>query len=101
MTRQVAVDYIEHGVIVNAVAPGRILTGRLGSRTRPTYDDGGELPADELEELLASEARTPHSRLGRLGVPTDVAKAAVFLASDYASFIVGETLFVDGGYMAC
>ena len=59
------------------------------------------MPNGEVDALNSSESRTPHARLGRLGVPSDVAKAAAFLASDYASFIVGETLLVDGGYMAC
>ena len=112
MTRQVAVDYIDRGIIVNAVAPGRILTGRMGSRMRPSStshyrnstDDNlstEQLPLSEEESLVSSESRTPYARLGRLGAPVDVAKAAAFLASDDASYIVGETLLVDGGYLAC
>jgi NAD(P)-dependent dehydrogenase (short-subunit alcohol dehydrogenase family) len=111
MTRQVAVDYIDRGIIVNAVAPGRILSGRIGSRMRSasnsstkimTCDNHNreELAPSEVESLVASESRTPFSRLGRLGAPVDVAKAAAFLASDDASYIVGETLLVDGGYIA-
>lgn len=49
---------------------------------------------------MASESRTPYARLGRLGAPVNVAKASVFLALDDASYIVGETLLVDGGYIA-
>ena len=45
------------------------------------------------------QARTPHGAL-RLGLPRDVASAVAFLASDDASFIVGENLMVDGGYKA-
>lgn len=91
-TRQVACDYISQGIVVNAVAPGRILTGRPGSRL------DAQSPHEE-SELLASFARTPHGSL-RLGCPQDVASAVAFLASDDASFIVGENLMVDGGYMA-
>ena len=114
MTRQVAIDYIDKGIIVNAVAPGRILTGRVGSRKclsdksslqNDSSDLKGacsdELPPSEVKSLIESESRTPYSRLGRLGSPSDVAKAVAFLASDDASFIVGETLLVDGGYLAC
>ena len=94
MTRQIAAEYISEGIVVNAVAPGRIMTGRPGSRM------GGEgFTADEEHENQLSLARTPHGAL-RLGLPRDVATAVAFLASDDASFIVGENLMVDGGYTA-
>ena len=83
MTRQIAGDYGGQGIVCNAVAPGKILTGKP---PRPNED-----------ELLAySHARTPWLRLGR---PQDVA-GAVCLASDEASYINGENLMVDGGWMA-
>jgi glucose 1-dehydrogenase len=84
LTRQLAVDFAQHGIIVNAIAPGKILT----------------TPLDEpdTEEVLAySRARTPFPRLGR---PEDVAAAAVFLASDESTYISGTNLLVDGGWMA-
>ncbi len=84
MTRQIAVDYAEQGIICNAVAPGRILTGK-------------EIPEDGPDPLDYAERRTPLPRLGR---PEDVARAVTFLASDDASFITGENLMVDGGWMA-
>lgn len=84
ITRQVAVDYAEDHIICNAVAPGRILTGK------PTGGPGN----DPIEY---SEMRTPMPRLGR---PTDVAHAALFLASDEATYITGHNLMVDGGWMA-
>lgn len=84
MTRQIAGDYAEHGIVCNAVAPGKILTGRGGGATAP-------------EVLEYSHVRTPWPRLGR---PTDIANAALFLASDEATFITGENLMVDGGWMA-
>ena len=84
LTRQVAADYAADGIICNAVAPGKIITGQ-----------GGRL----LDEAVLARARqrTPWPRLGR---PDDVARAALFLASAEASFITGINLEVDGGWMA-
>lgn len=84
ITRQIAVDYAPHGIICNAVAPGKILTGKSGR-------------AVESKWLDYSRARTP---MPRFGEPGDVASAALFLASDEATFITGENLLVDGGWMA-
>jgi NAD(P)-dependent dehydrogenase (short-subunit alcohol dehydrogenase family) len=84
LTRQVAVDFGRRGIMVNAIAPGKILT----------------VPKDEpdTDEVLAySHSRTPFSRLGR---PDDVAGAAVWLASDECSYVSGINLLVDGGWMA-
>ncbi len=82
LTRQLAVDYGPRGVLVNAVAPGKILTGS---------------PEQQSPETLEySHARTPFFRLGR---PDDVAVAALFLASD-ATYVSGVNLLVDGGWMA-
>ena len=71
-------------IICNAVAPGKILTGKGGRAVEPRWID-------------YSHARTPLPRLGR---SEDVANAALFLASDEATFITGENLMVDGGWMA-
>ena len=84
MTRQIAADYATDGIICNAVAPGKILTGKGGDAMTP-------------EALAYSRARTPMPRLGR---PEDVANAALFLASDEATYITGENLMVDGGWRA-
>jgi len=84
LTRQVAVDYARRGIVCNAVAPGKILTGKTGRAIEPRWLD-------------YSRARTPWPRLGR---PEDVAGAALFLASDDASYLTGENLLVDGGWMA-
>ena len=84
LTRQVAVDYGPQGIIVNAIAPGKILT-------RPADEP------DSPEVLAYSHSRTPFARLGR---PDDVAAAAVFLASDECSYVSGTNLLVDGGWMA-
>lgn len=84
ITRQIAADYAKHGIICNAVAPGKILTGKGGRAVEPRWLD-------------YSRRRTP---MPRLGEPRDVANAALFLASDEASFITGENLLVDGGWMS-
>jgi NAD(P)-dependent dehydrogenase (short-subunit alcohol dehydrogenase family) len=81
MTRQIAADYGKDSIICNAVAPGKILTGKGGRAVEPRWID-------------YSHQRTPLPRLGR---PDDVANAALFLASDEAGFITGVTLPVDGG----
>jgi NAD(P)-dependent dehydrogenase (short-subunit alcohol dehydrogenase family) len=84
LTRQVAVDYAKENIVCNAVAPGKILTGKTGRAIEPRWID-------------YSYARTPMPRLGR---SEDVANAVLFLASDEATFITGENLMVDGGWMA-
>jgi glucose 1-dehydrogenase len=84
LTRQVAVDFARRGIIVNAIAPGKILT-------RPADEP------DTPEVLAYSHSRTPFSRLGR---PDDVASAALYLASDECSYVSGTNLLVDGGWMA-
>ncbi len=84
MTRQIAVDHADDLVVCNAIAPGKIITGKPGV-------------ANDPDALDYSRSRTPWPRLG---VPRDVAGAALFLASDMASYITGVNLLVDGGWMA-
>ncbi|MCA1284097.1 SDR family NAD(P)-dependent oxidoreductase [Salipiger bermudensis] len=84
MTRQIAADYGPHQIVSKAVAPGKILTGKGGRAVEPRWID-------------YSKQRTPWPRLG---TPDDVARAALFLASDEATYLTGHTLFVDGGWMA-
>ena len=80
----VARELAGRGVTCNAVAPGKILTGKPGVAQDPA-------------KLAYAEARTPMPRFGR---PSDVASAALFLASDDCSFMTGENVLVDGGWMA-
>ncbi len=89
MTRCMALDLAPHRIRVNSVCPGCIFTSasereieRLGMTT---------------EDWLAS-ASAKHM-LGRVGQPVEVANAVLFLASSEASFITGEHLMVDGGYI--
>ncbi len=79
LTRQLAAE-LAPGVRVNALAPGLVKTDMARALWEPN------------EEAIAS-----HLPLGRLGEPQDVAGAALFLASDAASWITGHTLVVDGG----
>ena len=83
LTHQLAVDYGRRGILVNAIAPGKIMTGS------PEQDNP--------RATAYSHERTPFSRLGR---PDDVAGAAAFLASDDALYVSGTNLLVDGGWMA-
>src|SRR5262245_37805975 len=83
LTRTMAVELAHHHITVNAIAPAQIDT-RL---TR-------ELPED------ARQRRVDRIPMGRFGEPEEVAKAALFLASDDASYDTGHTLAVDGGYLA-
>jgi glucose 1-dehydrogenase len=85
MTRQIAVEHGRDGIICNAVAPGKIITGTPG-----------DLSQDEAS-LAYVRSRTPFSRLGE---PTDVSSAVAFLASDQAAYVSGINLLVDGGWMA-
>ncbi len=83
LTRSAATDYAPHNIRVNAICPGAIAT-----RISP-------LPGTEVYERQIS--KTP---LGRVGQPREVAYAALFLASDEASYITGAVLPVDGGWTA-
>ncbi len=86
LTRQVAVEYAPMNVRVNAVIPGTILTP-MNERIVRESPNGAEIEAEWL-------AMHPVNRLGR---PEEVANAIVWLASDEASFVTGESLRVDGG----
>lgn len=84
ITRQIATDYAKQGIICNAVAPGKIMTGKGGREDDPAW-------------VALWQSRTP---LPRLGQPEDVARAALWLASDEATFVTGINLMVDGGWSA-
>ncbi|WIX77987.1 SDR family oxidoreductase [Amycolatopsis carbonis] len=84
LTRQIAAEYAGRGIVCNAVAPGKIETGPSPRAGDPAW-----------QEYWTS--RTPWPRLGR---PEDVARAALYLAGDDASYITGTTLMVDGGWTA-
>jgi NAD(P)-dependent dehydrogenase (short-subunit alcohol dehydrogenase family) len=89
LTRQVAVQYAGTGVRCNCVCPGTVDSPWVG-RLLDAADD----PAAARSALVA---RQP---VGRLGDPSEVARAAVYLASDAADFITGSALVIDGGMSA-
>jgi len=87
LTQSMAYELGEHGIRVNAIAPGYI-----DSRTpKPGAPPPGE-PGD-------TDKVTSCSPMRRVGVPQDIANAVAFLVSDKASFITGQCLTVDGGFM--
>src|SRR5205814_10089168 len=83
MTRSMAIDLAPFGIRVNVVGPGAIHTEE--------FEEQGE------EARLRRGQTVP---LGRVGYPEDIAGAVAFLASDDASYITGQVLYVDGGVLA-
>jgi NAD(P)-dependent dehydrogenase (short-subunit alcohol dehydrogenase family) len=90
LTRQMALDYAAENIRVLAVCPGTIDTEMV--RT------AAALEPDGVESALARFGRS--HPLGRIGTGQDIANVVLFLASDAASFMTGEYVCVDGGYMA-
>ena len=84
-TKAAALGLAEHGIRVNAIGPGSIMTEIL---KKVMTDDAAR------RNVLS---RTP---LGRLGEPDEIASVALFLASDMASYMTGQTLYPDGGRLA-
>jgi len=84
LTKSLAVSLADHGIRVNGVAPGLIKTPLTAGLHHSS--DGGMVAHYEKKILLQ-----------RLGTPEDVAGAAVFLCSNAASYITGETIIIDGG----
>ena len=88
LTRNMAIDYARKGIRVNAICPGFIDTPLL----RSTLDIEGMA---QIKEKI----REAH-QLGRFGLPEEIANAVLFMASEEASFVTGQALPVDGGYLA-
>jgi NAD(P)-dependent dehydrogenase (short-subunit alcohol dehydrogenase family) len=85
MTREIAVEYARTGIRCNALCPGPIETTLLLA-----------LLSDETKK----QRRFVHIPMGRLGHAEELAKAALFLASDDSSYMTGASLIVDGGITA-
>jgi len=83
LTKVAALDYAAQGIRVNAIAPGPILTERL------------EAAGEEMQHRAGMAMP-----MRRIGLPAEVAAAAVWLCSDQAAFITGATLAIDGGKLA-
>jgi NAD(P)-dependent dehydrogenase (short-subunit alcohol dehydrogenase family) len=86
LTRSMALDHARENIRVNSLSPGAVITPRTLNRF------GTE---EATEKALA-----PAHPIGRLGRPEELANAALFLASDEASFMTGADMIVDGGYTA-
>jgi 2-keto-3-deoxy-L-fuconate dehydrogenase len=91
ITKAVAADFIKQGIRANAVCPGTIQTPSLDTRVA-NLSKSNHRPVDAVRQDFVD--RQP---MGRLGTPQEVAALAVFLASDEASYITGQTHLVDGG----
>jgi len=85
MTREIAVEFARKGIRANALCPGPIETPLL---------------AELLADPARRERRLVHIPVGRFGQAEEIARAALFLASDESSFVTGATFVVDGGITA-
>ena len=84
LTETLAIEWAGRGVRVNAIAPGFVIT---------------DLNRDKLVGERKERAIS-HTPMGRMGEVEELAGAAIYLASDAASFVTGETIRVDGGFLA-
>jgi NAD(P)-dependent dehydrogenase (short-subunit alcohol dehydrogenase family) len=83
LTRNIAYDYGDRNIRCNALCPGPI-------QTRISPPDGSQAQQRQIDKTF----------LRRVGQPIEIARAAVFLASDEASYVTGAVLAVDGGWTA-
>ncbi|MBS4219251.1 glucose 1-dehydrogenase [Bacillus sp. FJAT-49711] len=87
LTKAMQVDYAPYNIRVNAILPGTIYTPFVENYLKSAYDD----PSEAIEGIKKRQLS------GDLGKPEDVANAALFLASNESSFMMGSPLYVDGG----
>jgi NAD(P)-dependent dehydrogenase (short-subunit alcohol dehydrogenase family) len=98
LTRSAAIELGEHGIRVNSISPGPIPTGIFGKGAGMDPADA-DRTARELEPAFL-DALESYQPIRRVGSTEDVAQAALWLASDAASFITGQDIAVDGGISA-
>lgn len=82
LTKSLAVEWAKHNIRVNCLAPGPVVTEGF---------------LEVLEKAGFTEPPKKHHALGRWGRPDEIAKVAVFLASESSSYMTGQTVYVDGG----
>lgn len=87
ITKCIALDHATDGIRCNAICPGRVETPFVAARLKE-YPD----PEAAYREMSATQA------IGRMGTPEEIAKAALYLASDAADFVTGTTFMIDGGW---
>ena len=86
LTRTAAVEWGKKGIRVNGIRPGYIETPLMTE-----YFESGQIDKCALEDLIP---------FGRVGTPAEIAKVILFLASDDSSYVTGQTVFVDGGFLS-
>ncbi|MGZ9586066.1 SDR family NAD(P)-dependent oxidoreductase [Paenibacillus marinisediminis] len=87
LTKSMQVDYAKYNIRVNALLPGTIMTPFVENYLRTSYSD----PEEAVQSLKQRQLS------GQMGTPEDVARAALFLASDESKFMMGSPVYVDGG----
>ncbi len=90
MTLSVAADYLQHGIRCNAICPARVHTPFVDGYLAKNYPDN----RDEMFEKLSKV-----QPIGRMARPDEVAKLALYLCSDDASYITAQAFNIDGGYL--
>ena len=86
MTKSLAIDFVKNNIRANAICPGTVDTPSLGDRIKAL--------GDEAKARADFVARQP---MGRLATAEEIAGMAVYLASDEAQFVTGQTMIIDGG----
>jgi 2-keto-3-deoxy-L-fuconate dehydrogenase len=92
LTKAVAADFIKQGVRANAICPGTIQSPSLDGRIRDMAKANG------ITEAQARQAFIDRQPMGRLGTAEEIARLAVYLASDEASYTTGQIHLADGGF---
>jgi 2-keto-3-deoxy-L-fuconate dehydrogenase len=91
LTRSIAIDFVAEGIRCNAICPGTVHTPFVEGYLRRSF------PGQEDAVRQQLHARQP---IGRMGLPEEIAAAALYLASDEAAFVTGSALVIDGGWTA-
>jgi len=99
-TRAAAIELGRNGVRVNSLYPGGIATPMSGSPSRPLLEPPEPGQQDADPELARRDALRTYQPIARVGRPIEIARAALFLASDESSYCSGTELVVDGGRLA-